>query len=389
MGVIFAILGGILKWILLIILGLIGLILVLLLIVLLTPLRYKIKWSKQADTMEGDVKVSWLLHLISFRLTQSGKEIKWTVKIGPKIIAASYPIPKKEKKPKKKKKAKPKKDQPYEEPLTKADVPLMEPLVQPPTEPVVQPPTEPLVRPPKVEEMESVPQEEIASIAEQEQQNEPIAPDEALQQEESPEDIPAAPEERKDVQQADGEESTEPKAKKNWRRRVTDICWKIRRIFEKIIHPVQTIREKIQAIRAKVRSLLDKWDQVKAIWDGYPQKGETVSAITTMLGGILKAPLPKKYDVKLRIGMKDPATTGQILMYYYSLTPVLFPKTTRRRRFELEADFENPVIEVTAKCKGRFSIGSFLWPVIRALLNGHIRRLIRYVLSVKKNFKQN
>ena len=366
MGVIFAILGGILKWILLIILGLIGLILVLLLIVLLTPLRYKIKWSKQADTMEGDVKVSWLLHLISFRLTQSGKEIKWTVKIGPKIIAASYPIPKKEKKPKKKKKAKPKKDQPYEEPLTKADVPLMEPLV----------------RPPKVEEMESVPQEE-------ELQNEPIAPDEALQQEESPEDIPAAPEERKDVQQADGEEPEAPKPKKNWRRKVTDICWKIRRIFEKIIHPVQTIREKIQAIRAKVRSLLDKWDQVKAIWDGYPQKGETVSAITTMLGGILKAPLPKKYDVKLRIGMKDPATTGQILMYYYSLTPVLFPKTTRRRRFELEADFENPVIEVTAKCKGRFSIGSFLWPVIRALLNGHIRRLIRYVLSVKKNFKQN
>ena len=45
----------------------------------------------------------------------------------------------------------------------------------------------------------------------------------------------------------------------------------------------------------------------------------------------------------------------------------------------MEAEFEEPVIDVTAVCKGRFSIGSFLWPVIRALLNGHIRRLIRYV----------
>ena len=47
MGVVFAILGGIIKWILLIILGLVGLILVLLLIVLLTPLRYKIKWTSR------------------------------------------------------------------------------------------------------------------------------------------------------------------------------------------------------------------------------------------------------------------------------------------------------------------------------------------------------
>ena len=75
-------------------------------------------------------------------------------------------------------------------------------------------------------------------------------------------------------------------------------------------------------------------------------------------------------------------------MYYYALTPVLFPKTSRRRRLELEAEFEEPVLEVTAVCKGRFSIGSFLWPVIRALLNAHIRRLIRYVLSMKKKMTQ-
>ena len=353
MGVVFAILGGIIKWILLIILGLVGLILVLLLIVLLTPLRYKIKWTKQAEVMEGEVRISWLLHLISFRLTQKGKEIRWTVKIGPKVIAASYPLPKKEKKKSKHKKTKP--------------------------------PQTPTVVPPQAEKTESIPQEEMAPVMLQESQSEPIAADEDLLKDEVQEEIPAAPETAAVPQEP---EVQEDKPKKSLRRKVTDVCWKIRRFFEKIVETIRGIRDKIRAIPVKVRGLLDKWDQVKAVWEGYPQKAETVDAIKSMLGGVLKTPLPKKYDVKLRIGMKDPATTGQILMYYYALTPVLFPKTTRRRRFELEAEFEEPVIEVTAVCKGRFSVGSFLWPVIRALFNGHIRRLIRYVLSVKKNFSQ-
>lgn len=358
MGVVFAILGGIIKWILLIILGLVGLILVLLLIVLLTPLRYKIKWTKQAEVMEGEARISWLLHLISFRLTQKGKEIRWTVKIGPKVIAASYPLPKKEKKKSKHKKTKP------------SQTPVVVPLQEPP----------------QAEKTESIPQEEPAPVMLQEPQSEPIAADEDFLKDEGQKEIPAAPE---TVTLPQEPEVQEDKPKKSLRRKITDVCWKIRRFFEKIVGKVRGVVGAIRAIPTKVRGLLDRWDQVKAIWEGYPQKEETVAAIKQMLGGILKAPLPKKYDVKLRIGMKDPATTGQILMYYYALTPVLFPKTTRRRKFVLEAEFEESVLDVTAVCKGRFSVGSFLWPVIRALLNAHIRRLIRYVLSVKKNLKQN
>ena len=358
MGVVFAILGGIIKWILLIILGLVGLILVLLLIVLLTPLRYKIKWTKQAEVMEGEARISWLLHLISFRLTQKGKEIRWTVKIGSKVIAASYPLPRKEKKKSKNKKTKPSQ--------TPAAVPLQEP--------------------PQAEKTESIPQEEPAPVMLQEPQSEPIAADEDLLKDEGQKEIPAAPE---TVTLPREPEVQEDKPKKSLRRKITDVCWRIRRFFENIVGKVRGVVDAIRAIPTKVQGLLDRWDQVKAIWEGYPQKEETVAAIKQMLGGILKAPLPKKYDVKLRIGMKDPATTGQILMYYYALTPVLFPKTTRRRKFVLEAEFEESVLDVTAVCKGRFSVGSFLWPVIRALLNAHIRRLIRYVLSVKKNLKQN
>ena len=361
MGVVFAILGGIIKWILLTILGLIGLVLVLLLVVTLTPLRYKINWVKQADTMEGDVRISWLLHLITFRLTQKGKEIQWVVKIGPKRIAASEPLPKKEKKSKKAKK-RIKKKPPQAENGTQAPQEIRTPVTLPEETLAEEPLQEPFLS-------ESAVSESTAAIP-----GEPVplpTVEEELREEESPEPIPAAPE-----------------PKKGWRRKVTDVCWKIRRLFEKIVGKVRGVVEGIRAIPVKVRGLLDKWDQVKAIWEGYPQKSETVEAVKRLVGGLLKAPLPKRYQVELRVGMKDPATTGQILMYYYALTPILFPKTTRRRRFVLEAEFEEPVLEVTAMCKGRFSLGSFIWPVIRALLNAHIRRLIRYVLSIKKNSSQ-
>ena len=366
MGVVFAILGGILKWILLIILGLIGLILVLLLIVMLTPLRYKIKWIKQADTMGGEARISWLLHLISFRLTQSGKEIKWTIKIGPKIVAASYPLPNKEGKPKKQKKKK---------------------KIKQKENPKTSPTKKPEVKPPVAEKTDPIPLEETSPVWMPEPQAEPIAADEGLRQEEIREEFPAAPEEAFEERETPALEES-PVTKKSWRRKVTEVCWKIRRFFEKILGTIRGIRDKIRAIPRKIRGLLDKWDQVKAIWEGYPQKSETVEAVKRLVGGLLKAPLPKRYQVELRVGMKDPATTGQILMYYYALTPILFPKTTRRRRFVLEAEFEEPVLEVTAMCKGRFSLGSFIWPVIRALLNAHIRRLIRYVLSIKKNSSQ-
>lgn len=356
MGVIFAILGGILKWILLILLGLLGLFILLLLIVVLTPVRYKVQWEKSAETMGGHAKVSWLLHLITFRLEQNGKNIRWTVKIGPKVIAASYPLPQK------KQRRRPAKTKPTEEA-----------------------PERPMQEPPQAEKAESIMPEEISSGAETVPPAEPTAADEGLPIEEKPEAVPAAPEEKEAPEEAETPlPEDRPQKKKTWRARVTEICWKIRRFFEKLIHPFRALREKLRRLRRSLQDLREKWQRVKAIWDGYPQKGETVRAIMDLVTGLLKVPLPKRYEVQVRFGMKDPATTGQILGYYYALGPLLMPSVKRERRLEVEADFENPVLEVKAKCKGHFSIGSFLRPVIRALMNGHIRRLIRYVRSILK-----
>lgn len=359
MGVVFAILGGILKWILLILLGLLGLFILLLLIVVLTPVRYKVQWEKSTETMGGRAKVSWLLHLITFRLEQNGKDIRWTVKIGPKVIAASYPLP-----PKKKRRRPVK------------------------TKWAEDTPERPMQEPPQAEKAESPSPEETSSGSETVPPAEPTAADEGLPIEEKPEAIPAAPEEKADSEKTEPPPLEEaPRKKKTWRARVTEICWKIRRFFEKLIHPFQALRDKLRRLRKSMQDLREKWQRVKAIWDGYPQKGETVRAVMDLVTGLLKAPLPKRYEVQLRFGMKDPASTGQVLAYYYALGPLLMPSVKRGRRLEVEADFENPVLEVKAKCKGHFSIGSFLWPVIRALMNGHIRRLIRYVRSIIKKSK--
>lgn len=335
MGVIFAILGGILKWILLILLGLLGLILLVLLILLFTPLRYKLRGQKSSDSLWGKVQVSWLLHLISFHLAYQEKEIRWEVKLGPKVLLASYPIPKKEKKPKKPKPQKP--------PQAETEAGLKESPAE--SETLAATPTLAETSPPK----EAAPPSEKTAAEEKRP-----APAEVPPSEETREPFPAAPE------------------KKTWREKVTEVCWKIRRFFEKLMHPFQSLYEKVKKLRSR-------WDELKEKWEKYPQKGETVRAVKELAAGLVRPVLPRSCNIELLFGFDDPATTGKVLGYYYMLWPLLFPKETRRRKLKVDADFKRSVMEFNGWCRGHFCVASFLGPAVRALLNPHIRRLIRYI----------
>lgn len=348
MGVIFAIIGGILKWILLILLGILGLILLVLLILLLTPLRYQLEGEKSSSDLRGRVKVSWLLHLIQFRLSYESKTLRWELKIGPKVLFASYPLPQKPKKVRKAKKQK-QTEQPATESTPMAEAPKVEmpkaemPNVEPSKADIPKAET-PAVEPSKAD----IPKAEFSSKSEESQG-----------QGESREPFPAAPE------------------KKSWRKKVTEFCWKVRRFFEKLVHPVQSLYRKGQGWRAR-------WNEWKEKWEKYPQKGETEQAVKQLLVGLIRPMLPRSFNIWVLYGAEDPATTGKVLGYYYMLWPLLFPKETRRRKITVEADFENSVLEFKGWCRGHFCAGNFLMAVLRAVLNPHIRRLIRYIRANKR-----
>lgn len=359
MGVVIAILGGILKWIFLILLGLLGLVLVLLLIVLLTPLRYRVQGEKSAEKTEAKVKVTWLLHLFSFQLAFQNQKLTWKAKIGPKTLA-SYPTRAKLKeKPKAETKPQP---------------------VQPDDTPQVD--VQQKIKPPQAEKTE-VPQEEKEAVP----QADAISPGENAKQEpetETMSSVHLSDEESADTAAAAPEN-------RSCRQKVQAVCWKIRRFFEKVLKPVRMLPQAWHKLQDRAASLLCKWEDIQKLWDSYPQKGETVRSVGRLVCGLLKVPLPKRYDLQVRFGFEDPAATGKVLGYYYMLWPLLFPRETRGRRLEVTADFENPGLEASGRCKGHFSIGSFLLPVLRALMDPHIRRLIRYVRATmrQKNKKEN
>lgn len=312
MGVIFAILWGVIKWVFLILFAVLFLLLLIVLVFIFTPVRYQLKGEKNSEVLQGRIKVTWLLHLISFQLSYENGELIWEGKIGPKVIAASYPIPKKVKKTKKPKPA------------------------------------------PKAQKQEEAPVQEPASVTEMRAPSEVPPQPRTIPAEEMQEQPPALPE------------------KKTWRQRLTAFCQKVRRFFERLLHPFKSMYHKL-------RKLYARWSELKERWDRYPQKAETVRAVKELAIGLLRPLAPKAYEIDLLFGFEDPATTGKVLGYYYMLDPLLFPARRRRREISVEADFKRPVLEFKGWCRGHFCAGSFLRPVIRALMNAHIRRLIRYI----------
>lgn len=313
MGVIFAILWGILKWILLLLLGLLILILFITAIFIFVPVRYRIKGEKNSAHLQGDFQLTWLLHLFSLRLRYQENEFVWECRLGPKILAASYPLPQK------KKKDKDFKQPPQAEKRTK----------------------------PAPEKTESLP----PPILREKEQSESRTKT-------------AFSEELKLV-------SAVPK-KKSWRQKWQQMLLAIRRFFEKIVHPFQRAYHKLRKWR-------EGWHDLKEKWERYPQKAETARAVKELAVGLLLPLLPRAYQAELLFGFDDPATTGKVLGYYYMLDPLLFPKRKRHKDIVVEADFQDSVLEFKGWCRGRFCIGSFLKPLIKAIMNTHIRRLIRYI----------
>lgn len=71
----------------------------------------------------------------------------------------------------------------------------------------------------------------------------------------------------------------------------------------------------------------------------------------------------------LRIGMDNPAATGQILAIYGILYPFV------GNNISVDGDFENKVMEGSLLIKGRIRAVVFLVAAFRLFINKNIRRL--------------
>lgn len=139
-----------------------------------------------------------------------------------------------------------------------------------------------------------------------------------------------------------------------------------------------------------------KWYEcVKAMWFSIRQKKENVieeitnvtsfcslpenrAGVTALLEGgkkIFRHIWPKKWKGQIRFGMEDPAKTGKILGILAVLFGVIgtFP--------EIEPDFQEAVLEGELWAKGRLRIGVLLWIVFQVWRNENVKKL-------KNNFEK-
>ncbi len=86
---------------------------------------------------------------------------------------------------------------------------------------------------------------------------------------------------------------------------------------------------------------------------------------------------PRKLDIDLKLGMDDPATTGEAVGIIYSFYPVY------TKHLHLTPDFDKKVIEADLDLKGHIQLIFVLIAPLRIYFDKNIRRLYRQIQKLR------
>lgn len=339
MTVLLTILKGI-GWILL---GILGLILLTVLTVLLVPIRYRADgvW-KEEKYIRG--RVTWLLHLLSLRVTYE-KELLLEVRVAGFLI-----YPKKERSGKEKKA------------VTEADA-------------------EEGTSAAGVEQPDEIDDTEVSGSAAAEVND--VEPQSADPNDESAARSDGEASATKDAAPGASEtQSQEAEASKTQKTGSPDADktqaadsdtasdQSTGSFFEKFSGKFSKIADRLRGMQHKTDQLKQQAVYYKKIWD-QPQTRQAIRVGFYELGRILKHVQPQKFEVVGIVGTEDPASVGQIL----AVQGMLYP--WHKGNIRLEPDFEEKHIEGELHLKGRIRLGTLGICGLRILLNKNVRRLIR------------
>ncbi len=315
------------------ILAVILLVLLVVLAVLLVPIRYQV-WAKNRESLYAKVKVHWLLHLISLT-AEYRDELTYRLKILGFTVFDE-----------KKVKATREEDTAGEDKCSVTD---------------------------PVNEESPVRKEEAAEQPDGKSQDVPKTFTEVLK-------TPAEPEQITDDPKTENSLEPDPPPKKSLREKIEGILLKIIEVIQSIPEKIASILEKWaefqENIGERVDALLNNIDELnqkkerlmKQLQD--EQNRFAMKEIFRTLGKLFKHIRPRRLKIKGRLGFDDPAQTGQIFGIIGMLMPLY------GEHIQLEAVFDEKVMEGELYLSGRVRIGSLLWMALRLVLRKEVRRLI-------------
>lgn len=264
----------ILKIIGIILLVLIGLILLAAAVILLVPIRYHGEGAREEKILSGNVKLTWLLHMISASASLSEDGTKIRVCLFGKTI---YP---KTKKPPKKSKAK---KMPKQEATKKSE------------------------KSEKSKQQSDTVSKEVATIYEPQKPNPEL-----------PKKMDEPESEKK--QQSQKEKSARPDVKSK---------------FEDIKQKLLAVKEKFIDSKAGIQKIKNKIDYWKNLLTSDPMK-EAMEFLWKKTKGLLHHILPRRMTGRIHFGFEDPSKTGKTLAYFSMLYPFTKENLVIEPEFETE-----------------------------------------------------
>ena len=140
---------------------------------------------------------------------------------------------------------------------------------------------------------------------------------------------------------------------------------------------ISKISNAYQQICGKVNTGQEKIEQVRTFLNDQENR-KTIGLLWRQVKKLLRHVLPRKISGRVRFGFDDPATTGQILTY---ISPFygLYAKTLK-----LEPIFEEKVLDGELHVKGHIRAATLLWIVIRVVLNKNFRVLLKKAMALGK-----
>ena len=346
----------ILQWILRIILFLLLFILILVAIILIVPIRYQAEgeFLEKKPGVRG--KITWFFYLVSMKFAYE-EEFCFVLRVfGFKVLDSGT-----ENEPKKVKKNPVEEEEPVWEGNSVQD----ENAVREENPVQVEPVREENLK--KSDEAENTVHEMEYSLADLEKEIEDAAKEEA-------DTI-----DKMIQQQVTSSINEEDIANDVQKKSVFDKIEEKKLKLEDIIQKVKDIILKIQEGKLKAEHYLELWNR--------KETQVTFSRAKRKLGKMIKAILPRTWNVIGEIGFSDPATTGQLMAVFGAMYPVI------GSHVQIVPDFEEEVMNIRGNIKGHIRLGNLLYQLISLILNIHCFKFIKLILDElsgsKKSNKQN
>ena len=303
----------ILKIIGIILLVLIGLILLAVAVILLVPIRYHGEGAREEKILSGNVKLTWLLHMISASasLSEDGTKIRVCL-FGKTIYPKTKKPPKKSKAKKMPKQEAPKRSEKSEKPKQQSDTVS----------------------------------KEVATIYEPQKPNPELPKKEKKVVYEAPEA------EKKQQSQKEKSARSDVKSK-----------------FEAIKQKLLAVKEKFIDSKAGIQKVKNKIDYWKNLLTSDPMK-EAMEFLWKKTKGLLHHILPRKITGRIHFGFEDPSKTGKTLAYF----SMLYPFTKENLVIEPEFETEELILEGDIAFRGRIRLGYLVYVALSVVLNKNIRR---------------